>query len=81
MKTTTPATTKALLTAGTVAGPLFLTTWLVQVLIYPSPDGLSLRLVAASAILYAFVAAVAAHARARVASPDSPAAPFERNAR
>jgi hypothetical protein len=51
------------------------------VLIYPSPDGLSLRLVAASAILYAFVAAVAAHARARVASPDSPATPCERSAR
>lgn len=61
--TTTPATTKALLTAddpGTRWGP---------------------RLVAASAILYAFVAAVAAHARARVASPDSPAAAFERSAR
>ncbi|MBB5789342.1 DUF998 domain-containing protein [Jiangella mangrovi] len=51
------------------------------VLIYPSPDGLSLRLVAASAILYAFVAAVAAHARARVASPETPVTPSERSAR
>jgi hypothetical protein len=67
-----PRATRAATAAAVAAG---------AVLVFPSPDGLGLRLVAASAILYAFVAVVAAHARARVLSPDSPVTPSERSAR